>query len=241
MFPAVALIALAATVSPRLLGMPDPSVEGAFALAAAVSSLLIGRDAPARGLVGALVVSFAPGLAAWLIHSASKRALWLCGGMVSAVCLIAARGVWAIGSDGRVGVEPSVVIAVGCAMMVVMSAIWIWLARSRMGLGIRAVGLGGDMARYQIVPASAAKIVVLAAGGLFAGAAGVLYAIAPNGSAAAAPSGMWVVGLAASGIGRVAGRFVKTAGLTDVVSAVVGSALWCALDAGVRAAFGRLA
>ncbi|MDR1600134.1 MAG: hypothetical protein LBS11_09765 [Oscillospiraceae bacterium] len=237
MAPVVAMLALAAMVSPRLLGVPDPGIEGSFALAAAVTSILISRGAAAWLPIGVVAAALAPGLLAWLARRASGWPLWMCGGVVSAVCLLALRGFGMVyDAPGWSGVDAAVALAAGCVLLVVMSAVWVWLVRGRVGLGIRAVGLGGDAVRYRIVPAWAARVVVLAAGGVFAGIAGVLFAVAPRGSAALVPAGAWFTGMAAAGMGRLVGRFVKASGAVDVVSAVVGSALWCSLVAAISAA-----
>ncbi|MDR1262381.1 MAG: hypothetical protein LBK46_02700 [Oscillospiraceae bacterium] len=231
--PVIALLALAASVSPRLLASPDPSVEGAFALAAAVSSMLLREGAYAWLPVGAMA-AIVPSMLTWLAHSSSGCALWLSGGSVSALCILALRVFGAEAEPDWMTANPRFSVIIGCIALIIMSGLWIWLARGRLALGIRAVGLGGDNVRYQIVPASLAKMATLIAGGVLAGTAGMLFAMAPQGSASASavmPVGAWITGTAVGALGRTASNRCRAQGVADVVAAVVGAVLWCVLAA----------
>lgn len=231
--PAIALLALAASVSPRLLASPDPSVEGAFALSAAVCFMLLREGAYAWLPVGALA-AVVPSMLTWLTHSASGCPLWLSGVVVSALCMLTMRAFGAGIEPGWMAANPGFSMIIGCAALVIMSGLWIWLTRGRLALGIRAVGLGGDNVRYQIVPASLARMVALVAGGVLAGAAGMLFAMTPQGSvsvSAIMPAGAWITGTAVNALGRAVSKRCRAQGVADVVAAIVGAVLWCVLAA----------
>jgi len=216
-----AIVAFGIMVPCRLLSFPDLSCEGAFPLGGCLcAALLTAHVPPALAVLIAVAAGFSAGCATALIHVRLRINTLLAGIlMVTMLWSINLRimgksniplfntgnlfdAVW-----GGFSLNVNAQIGAWCVLAVGCVALAVWLLRTEVGLGFRAVGSNETMARAQGIHVTKAIVIGVGVANAMTAFAGATVAQIQGYADVAMGFGLLINGLAALIIGEaITGR-----------------------------------
>ena len=233
-----AIMAMGIFITYRILNIPDLTVDGSFALGAAVSAVFAVNGNAVLGIILGTLAGLLAGAFTAFLHTACKIQPILAG--ILTMTALYSINLKVMGSKPNISIPQKQdtvftffqnvfgkhegIIFLSTVIVVVLTALIVIFFKTKLGLSIRATGDNEDMVRSSSINTNVTKFIAISFANALVGLSGALIAQQQRFTTNTIGTGMVVIGIASLTIGEVI--FGRRNILMNIISVIAGAVVY---------------